>query len=144
MSGPKKRRKAYRPKPIARPILQKMRDELVLPAYSALEVLRISDDAMAMESARHTLAALCNTARLAGDKAGMPTHAARAGQDALRTLIARRERTGSFRPTGPELQALRAAVTWFDGAAGAMNTSHIVRAVAEIHHALFNEPESIL
>ena len=137
-------RRSYRPKPIGRPILQKMRDELVLPAYASLEVLRISDDALAMESARHTLAALCNTAQLAGQKAGMPTDAARAGQDALRSLIARQERTGSFRPTGPELQALRQAVTWFDGAAGAMSTAHIVRAVAEINQALFNEPESIL
>lgn len=142
MARSRKPRHAHRRKPVGRPILDHMRNELVLPAYSALEVLRIVDDPEALESAWHTLAALCNTAHVAAEMADMPVDKPAAGQAALTGMLMRQQRTGIYRPTGPELQALRETVTWFDGACGAMRTDHIIRAIAHVNAVLFGTEES--
>lgn len=129
-----KPRKAYRPRPIGRPVMKRMRDDLVLPCYSALEMLRSSDDAEALESARHSLAAALDYIYIAAE--GRDRQAGADGLAALASLIERHGRTGVYRCTGPELEALRGAVAWMDGVLPYLNTAQIAAAILAVHKEL--------
>lgn len=100
-----KPRKAYKPKPVGRPVMEQIRRDLILPCRMCIETLRASDDAEALDSARHTITACLNAFYVAAE--GRDRQAAIEGLDAMRALIARHERTGVYRCTGPELNALR-------------------------------------
>lgn len=129
-------RKAYRPKPVGRPVLDRMRNALILPAYSALETLRASDDAEALESARHTLAALLDYLWVAFTRSQRDVTATEAGLDALRGLIARHSRTGAWRCTGEELAALRASVIEADQVLPLLRTDQLTAALATVYAAM--------
>jgi len=124
-------RKPYRPRAIGRPVLNRMRNDLILPAYSALEVLRASTDADALESARHTLAAFLNVLLASTfhrqDRAPIP-----AGLDAMQAIVDRHERTGTYRATGGELQALRTAVVYADDVLPLLRTDQLVAAMRRV------------
>jgi hypothetical protein len=136
MPGNSKPRKAYRPRPIGRPVLDRMRNDLILPAYSALETLRSGTDYEALESARHTLAALLDYLWVALRGARRDLAVTESGLDALRGLIARHERTGAWRCTGEELQALRAAVVHADQVLPLLRTDQLARALVVVNAAM--------
>lgn len=129
-------RKPYRPKPVGRPVLDRMRNALILPAYSALETLRASDDAEALESARHTLAALLDYLWVAFTRSKRDVTTTEAGLDALRGLIARHSRTGTWRCTGEELAALRASVIEADQVLPLLRTDQLTAALATVYAAM--------
>lgn len=130
-----KPRKPYKPKPIGRPVMQSMRDELILPAYSALSVLQRSDDDEALESARHTLAALFNYCGISVD--GVRRQVIVIGLDAIKAMDARQARAGRYRPTGAELLALREAVAMCDEALPTLRTDKLIESVGAVNRALF-------
>lgn len=131
MPASAKPRKPYRPRAIGRPVLNRMRNDLILPAYSALEVLRASTDADALESARHTLAAFLNVLLASTfhrlDRASIP-----AGLDAMQAIVDRQERTGRYRATGGELQALRTAVVYADEVLPLLRTDQLIAAMHRV------------
>ncbi|GAA4400415.1 hypothetical protein GCM10023089_00590 [Quisquiliibacterium transsilvanicum] len=131
-----KPRKSYRPRLIGRPVLSRMRNDLILPAYSALETLRAGTDPEALESARHTLAALLDYLWVALTRAGRDLEVTEAGLDALRGLIARHDRTGTWRCTGEELQALRTAVVHADQEPPPLRTDQITAALLTVDAAM--------
>ena len=131
MPASAKPRKPYRPRAIGRPVLNRMRNDLILPAYSALEVLRAGTDADALESARHTLAAFLNVLLASTfhrqDRAPIP-----AGLDAMQSIVDRNERTGTYRATGGELQALRTAVVYADDVLPLLRTDQLIAAMRRV------------
>lgn len=129
-------RKAYRPRPVGRPVLDGMRNALILPAYSALETLRASTDAEALESARHTLAALLDYMWVALTRARRDVTTTEDGLEALRGLIARHTRTGLWRCSGEELAALRAAVIEADEVLPLLRTDQLTAALATVYAAM--------
>lgn len=131
-----KPRKAYRPKLVGRPVLDKMRCDLILPAYSALETLRAGTDAEALESARHTLAALLDYLWVALRGAGRDLEVTEAGLAALRGLIDRHARAGAWRCTGEELQALRAAAVHADQVLPLLRTDQLTAALVTVNRAM--------
>lgn len=138
MSRSKRPRKAYRPKLAGRPVLDGMRNQLILPAYVALETLRASTDDNALESARHSLAACLDYMGVACRLAGRPgIETIDEGVRALVNVIKRRERIGHFRCSGPELQALRAAVVTCDEQLPMLRTDQIQAAVLNVDAKLF-------
>lgn len=116
--------------------MSRMRDDLILPAYSALETLRASSDQQALESARHTLATLAQYAWIACRNTQRDGSAYVAAVDALRALIERHERTGAWRCTGPELAALRAAVIAADVMIPLLRTHQVAAALIELDERL--------
>jgi hypothetical protein len=131
-----KPRRADRPRLIGRPGLDQMRNNLILPAYSALETLRASDDAAALESARHTLAALLDYLWVALTRSKRDVATTEAGLDALRGLIARHGRTGIWRCSGEELAALRASVIEADQVLPLLRTDQLTAALATVYAAM--------
>lgn len=131
-----KPRRAYRPRLIGRPVLARMRDALILPAYSALETLRTSTDVDALESARHTLAALLDYLWVAFTRSKRDVTTTEAGLNALRGLIARHSRTGTWRCTGEELAALRASVIEADQVLPLLRTDQLTAALATVYAAM--------
>lgn len=129
-------RKAYRPRAIGRPVLDGMRNALILPAYSALETLRASTDVEALESARHTLAALLDYLWVALTRAKRDVTTTEAGLEALRGLIARHTRTGAWRCSGAELAALRASVIEADQVLPLLRTDQLTAALATVYAAM--------
>ncbi|MFE8033832.1 hypothetical protein [Thiohalocapsa marina] len=136
MPGNSKPRKAYRPRPIGRPVLDRMRNDLILPAYSALETLRTGTDPDALESARHTLAALLDYLWVALTRSGRDVATTEAGLEALRGLIARHQRTGAWRCTGSELAALRASVIEADQVLPLLRTDQLTAAMVAVLAAM--------
>lgn len=134
-------RKPYKPKPVGRPVMRQMRDELILPAYSALTALQRSNDADALESARHTLAALYNYVGISVD--GARRQVIVIGLDAIKAMDARHERTGKYRPTGGEMLALREAVAVCDWALPTLRTDELVDSIAAVNKALFGVPKEV-
>lgn len=142
MSRTKRPRRPHRPRLTRRPVLEAMRRDLVLPGYLAIDVLRTSGDDGALESARHSLAALLDYMGLALQLATRPIEACaavEAGKLVLADVIRRQEATGTLRCTGLELQALRAAVTACDEQLPSLGTDHIQRAVLAVNEALFGQ-----
>lgn len=137
MPASKRPRKQYRPKPVGRPVLHEMRRDLVLPCYSALSVLQLSDDAEAMESAWHTIAALTDYMWVALRDSGKEHGPMLAGMDALRSMSERHKRLGSYRPTGEELGILRRAVAHADESLGLLRTDELIRGCHVVDQALF-------
>jgi hypothetical protein len=117
-------------------VLDQMRNNLILPAYSALETLRASDDAAALESARHTLAALLDYLWVALTRSKRDVATTEAGLDALRGLIARHGRTGIWRCCGEELAALRASVIEADQVLPLLRTDQLTAALATVYAAM--------
>ena len=128
-------RKAHTPKPVGRPVMETMRRDLILPAYSALSILQLSDDNEALESARHTLAALYNY--MGASVTGSRRQVIVIALDAILAMDARHERTGRYRPTGAELLALREAVAVCDQALPTLRTDRLVRSISMVNAALF-------
>lgn len=126
-----KPRKAYRPKPVGRPVMEQIRRDLILPRRMCIETLRTSDDTEALDSARHTITACLNAFYVAAE--GRDRQKAIEGLDAMRSLIARCERTGTYRCTGPELNALRSAVNWADETLPYLNTAQLTAAFVYVH-----------
>lgn len=128
-----RRDKRYRPKPIGRPITGAIRDELVLPAYIALQTVQFGSDATALESARHTLAALFDYMLVALRDAGRDAALIEAALAAIVPMIRRFDAGQSFRATSSELVALRAGVEYADQVLGSLKTHHIIAAVAKVN-----------
>ena len=131
-----KPRKAYRPKPIGRPVLDRMRNDLILPCYSSLEILRTSTDTDALESARHTLAAMLDYMLVALARDDRDLQPVEDALDALRAVIARHRRTGAWRCTGEELQALRLAVSYSDQVLPLLRTDQLTAALVTVNAAM--------
>ncbi len=131
-----KPRRAYRPRPIGRPILRRMHTDIILPVYSALETLRAGTDPEALESARHTIAAALDYMLVALGQAGRDIGPITAGLDALRSVLARHERTGTYRATGGELQALRAAVAHADDQLPLLRTDQLTAALVTVDRVM--------
>lgn len=129
-------RKRYRPKPIGRPIGAPLRDQLILPSYSALQTLQYNGDPAALDAARHTLAALVDYMLVALRDAGRPTDEIESGLAALVAVIRRHEAGAPFRATAAELESLRAAVRHADEVLGTLRTDQIIRAVAAVNAAI--------
>lgn len=137
-------RKAYRPRPVApivlrppTPIDDEIRAALILPAYSSLQVLQMSGNAQALYSARHTLAATMDVCGIAMEGRGIDVGPIEAGVLALRSMVDRHARTGAWRASGPELEAMRAAIRHIDGHLNELWAGDIGRAVerAKREHA---------
>lgn len=132
------RRKAYRPKLASRPVMQGMRDELVLPAYAGLETLRASGD----QDARNNALIACGVlfayiGDAAADKWGDDAFTAdldRANA-ALAAVKERHARTGLWGTTGPELIALRRAVEWCDEALPLFGTARLTAALVRLYQS---------
>lgn len=131
-----KPRKSYRPKPVGRPMLSRMRDDLILPAYSSLEVLIKSDDNAALESARHTLCALFDYTMAALNNAGRDVSVMTAALDAILSMDVRYVQRGTYRPSGSELARLRAAVVHADQVLPTLRTDQVMAACLEVDAAL--------
>lgn len=129
-----KPRKKHRPKLVGRPVLDGIRDKLILPAHSALSALQFSDNEEALDSARHTLASLMNAMWVAAGNAHMLDRVPEldAGMAALHSLVERHERTGKYRCTGEELGAIRTAVNWMDQSLPLFGTHHLSVALATV------------
>lgn len=127
-------RKAHRPKPIGRPVMEPMRRDLVLPCYAALTVLQSGSDRDAVESARHTLAAALDYLLMSVDEPKLPPIID--GLHAIRSMDERHKRTGTLRPTGQELQALRLAVIACDEALPTLRTNHLIDGQERARRAL--------
>lgn len=127
-----RKRKPYRRRIVGTPILAEMHRELVLPAYSALTTLQLSADTGAMESAWHTLGGFLDMIYVALCRRDLPTAEVEAGMLALHAIHARHKATGSWRPSGPELQALRAAVVIADERIPHLRTDEIRDAVLQV------------
>lgn len=131
-----KRRKAYRPKPVNRPILRETRDKLMMPAYTGLELLRTSGDQQARESALLSLnVLLCYCRDAAEDRWGDDafTDDLHAGLAAISTAKDRHERTGQWGISGPEYLALSRAVEWCDGALSMLGSASVETALARMY-----------
>lgn len=135
MPASKRPRKAHRPRIIARPVFEGMRRELMIPTHAALRVLERVRDPEALEGARHTLAACLSYMAAALDGAGYEIGPIGAGLDALQAVIDRHARTGVYGATGPELVALRDALTHADGAIPALNTAELARGMLRVYAA---------
>lgn len=129
-------RKAYRPRPVGRPVLDKMRNDLVLPCYSALEVLIKSDNAEALESARHTLCALYDYMLAALNNDGRDASMMSAALDAIVSMDMRYKARGVYRPSGQELARLRAAVIHADQTLPMLSTDKVAIACLQVDRAL--------
>lgn len=136
MGSPARRTKRYRPRVIGRPITGTVRNELVLPAYVALQHVQFGTDRDALESSRHTLAALFDYMLVALQGAGRDTSVIEAGLCALVPMIRRFEAGQSFRATGPELAALQASVRHADEVLGTLRTDQIIGAVAKVNRLI--------
>ena len=128
-----RRKKGYRPKAVGRPITTRIRDELILPAYSALETVRAGTNVDGLDSARHTLAALFDYMLIALRDAGRDTATMEQGLAALLPMISRYDSGQPFRATGPEMTAIRAAVHHADQVLGTLRTDQIISAVARVN-----------
>ena len=140
MSRAKRPRKAYRPRLIGRPVLETIRAQLILPAYLAVETLRAGTDPAALESARHTLAALFNymgvACRLAA-RSEAQLEPIEAAKRALIAVIDRNHKLDLWRCTGPELQAIRVGIVSCDSELPHLRTDHIQAAVLNVDATLF-------
>jgi hypothetical protein len=75
--------------------------------------------------------------RLSYDPLHEPAHqAARAHKDAVRAVIARHRRTGAWRCTGEELQALRLAVSYSDQVLPLLRTDQLTAALVTVNAAM--------
>lgn len=135
----KRRRKSRPAREPGLPITKRVRDELILPAYSALTVMQMSGDADALESAFNTLAAFVNYIRVAAQNHPRMSDELEPATGALLSIQDRHAETGTSRPSGPELMALRRAVVWADENLGSFRTTDIQRACVEVHEALYGE-----
>lgn len=132
----KRRVKPYRPRAVGRPVMARMRDDLIVPAHIALRSIERSDNTEALSSAGHTLGALLNTMLAALHSDRRPTVLIRAGMDALQGALDRQARTGVLRCTGPELAALRAAITHADEMLPLLRTDKIIAALLKVDRAM--------
>lgn len=140
MARSQRPRKAYKPRLAGRPVLDRMRAQLILPAYVALETFRSGTDPDAIVSARHSLAACLDYMGVACRLAGRPREALQAidaGMVALVDMIHRARRVGTLRPTGAELTALREAVSTCDEQLPLLRTDQIQAAVLNVDAKLF-------
>ncbi len=133
-----RKRSRYRPKPVGRPVMKTMRDDLILPAHLAVSTIATSADAEAVESARHSLAATFNYVWLACKQASRPeAPTIKEGLQALQAIVDRHERAGTYRGTGLELQAMRSAVNACDQALPYLNTAQLTQSILTVDRALF-------
>lgn len=128
-----KRDKRYRPKPIGRPITGAVRDELVLPAYVALQTVQFGTDKDAQESARHTLAALFDYMLIALRDAGQDAATIEVALGALIPMIRRYDAGQNFRATADEMVAVRAGVEHADRTLGTLKSHQIIGAVIKVN-----------
>lgn len=124
-----KPRKAHRPRGIARPVMEKMRRDLILPAYAALTMLQTSADHDALSDAMSSIVVLCNFMSRAADVRGFDVATVEAAKVSLLSIIERHDRRGVYRATGEELQRLRAAVVWADDTLPRLDTLRLTDAL---------------
>lgn len=133
-----RKRSVYRPKLASRPVMKAMRDELVLPAYAGLEILRTSGDQDARNSALIACGVLfAYIGDAAADKWGddaFTDDLARANS-ALAAVQDRHASTGLWGTTGPELIALGRAVEWCDEALPLFGTARLTAALVRLYEA---------
>lgn len=132
-----KPRKAHQPTLIGRPVLKRMHEDIIAPAYVALTVLQRSEDVEALESARHSLAACFNYLLSAGRIAGFDVAKVQGGLEAITYLDARFARVKTYRANGLEFAALRSAVVWCDETLPRLRTNHIEAGRRHVHRTLF-------
>lgn len=129
MPASSKPRKPYRPRAIARPVLDRMRRDLILPAHLHLVTLTRAEDVQAQSEAMSTLVTLLNYMGRALHKTGRDYAPVERGKAALVTIIDRHARHGVYRPTGEELRILREAVDWCDQCLPYLDTRHLTEAL---------------
>lgn len=129
MPSSSKPRKAHRPRAIARPVLERMRRDLILPAHLQLVSLTRSTDVEAQSDAMSTIVTLLNYMGRALERTGRDSEPIERGKRALMTIIDRHARHGVYRPTGEELGILRAAIDWCDQCLPFLDTRHLTDAL---------------
>lgn len=121
---------------VGKPITAGAHRAFMHPSYMALQTLATSVRKEDLVSARHTLVALFNylsTAALIDDR---DVEQVQEGLQAIFVMDARFERTGVVRPSGEELQVLRAAVAWCDRTLPYLRTDLLAEARTKVNAAL--------
>lgn len=129
MPANKKPRKPYRPRAVARPVLEKMHRDLILPAYVHLGTLMHSTDREAQSEAMSTVVTLINYMSRALHQAKRDIAPVERAKDALLAIIEREKRHHVYRPTGEELNVLRAAVAHCDAELPYCDTRRLTEAL---------------
>jgi hypothetical protein len=122
-------RKQYRPRAVARPVLEKMRRDLILPAYVHIRTLTHSTDSDAQMAAMSTFVLMQNTLSRALEIAGRDLEPIKAGQLACMSMIERYREHKVYRPTGPELEALRRSIEHCDNQLPYLDTRRLIEAL---------------
>ena len=122
-------RKPYRPRAIARPVLERMRRDLILPAYLHLGTLTRATDAEEQSGAMSTLIVLVNYMSRALSVAGRDVEPVERAKAALLQMIDRHDRHGVYRPTGGELIDIRRAVEHCDTQLPYLDTRRLTEAL---------------
>lgn len=122
-------RKPYRPRAVARPVLEKMRRDLILPCYVHIGTLMHSPDREAQSDAMTTIVTLCNFMSRALAEAKRPVKPVEIGKDVLLAIIEREKRHGVYRPTGFDLEALRRTVSYCDEQLPYLDTRRLTEAL---------------
>lgn len=136
MPASSKPRKPHRPRAIGRPVMERMRRELVLPAYLHLATLMHSADKAALEEAMSTIVTLINYMSRALAESRRDYEPLERAKDALRFIIARHDTKGVYRPTGEELQTLRNAVAHCDAELPYIHTGRLTEALLYVDRAM--------
>lgn len=129
-------RKPYRPRAIARPVLEKMRRDLILPAYVHIGTLMRSTDSEEQSDAMSTLVTLVNYMSMALRMALRNADPVEDAKAALLSIIDRHDHHGTYRPTGAELQLLRAAVAHCDAELPYLDTRRLTLALLHVDRQL--------
>lgn len=111
-------------RPIGTWIMHATRRDLILPAYAALTTLQYGEDGL---PACHTLCALIAWMSKARDSDELA-----AARSAMDSIYDRSQRTGSYRPTGVELEALRNAVAYADQTLPLLRTHQLTAAMTGV------------
>jgi len=116
--------------------MSQLHRDLILPAHASLRVIESASDQGSVRAAREMVAGSLSVIATAAKYAGRELSAAYAGAAAMDSADERYARTGIYRMTGPELVALRAAITEIDAVLPTLRTDHVTRAVIEIYEEM--------
>ena len=116
--------------------MERMRRELILPAYLGLTTLMQSDDRAALEEAMSSVVVLVNYMSRALAESRREYAPVELAKDALLSMIARQRSKGVYRPTGEELKVLRAAVSHCDEQLPYLDTAKITDALLYVDRVM--------
>lgn len=112
--------------------MERMRRELILPAYLHLNTLMHSSDSETLQDAMSTIVTLMNYMSRALAESDREYQAVEKAKAALLSIIDRHERHGVYRPTGEELAVLRAAVAHCDEQLPYVHTGKLTEALVYV------------